>query len=108
MVFGYQRTQNLRFTIPFHLNSHDHWLEQAFKKLTNGTNMYAPPIWAKSCNLWYLATYIWLRRTLIHQLKIHIHVHELEQAFNKLTSKANMYAPPIWANSYILWYSLSE
>ena len=34
---------------------------------------------------------------------LHIHVHELEQAFNKLTSKANMYTPPIWANSYILW-----
>lgn len=57
MVFGdlfsaqmtipiHQLPQHFCFGIPFHLNIHEHELEQAFGKLTKGVNMYAPLIWA--------------------------------------------------------------
>ena len=51
MVFGYQLTQNLCFSFPFNLNSH-HGLEQAFEKLSNGMNMYAPGQKAAICDIW--------------------------------------------------------
>ena len=41
---------NLGYSIAFHLNIHDHWLEQAFGKHTSETKMYAPLIWANSSN----------------------------------------------------------
>ena len=61
-----QMNTNLGFAILFHLNIHEHELEQAFGKLTCGRNVYAPLRWVNSYILWSSVTYIWLRQIPIH------------------------------------------
>ena len=105
------------FYIRFHLYIHDYVLDKPIGTPTSRVNTYVPPIWAYSYIWWFSVTFFWLKRKLILQLTqnlcfnirfhLYIHDHVLDERIGTPTSRVNTYVPPIWAYSYIWWFSVT-
>ena len=114
MIRNYKLTQNLGFSIPFHLYVHAHDFEQAFRTHTSGVNMYVPPPLPNGYISWYLVTFLWLKLIRNNKLTqnlgfsipfhLYVHAHDFEQAFRTHIRGVNMYVPPLLPNGYISWY----
>ena len=104
-ILNYQLTQNLGFSMPFHLCIYDQDLEEAFGTLTFGASMYVPLIWANS---FFSGIRLPLSESDGYQsIKILILTTStfIIKTWNKqlvqlATCGANTYVPPIWRNIY--------
>ena len=104
-------TQNIGFSIPFHLYIHDHDLEQVSGTLTCEVFIYVPPISPNGYIFWYLVTLIWVRWIPIHQItsnlgfSIPFHLysrdHDSEQVSGTLSCGVFMYVPLILPNAQV-------
>ena len=110
-------TQNLGFSIPFHLYIHDHERQSAGCTPTWGSDMYAPPIQTFCYIIRFSLTFIGVKWTPVDKLTqnlgfsipFHLYIHDNEWQWAGCTPtwRSDMYAPPIQAFCYILWFSLT-